>query len=96
MSHAILVAPVDPECRLSEQEVAALQNKIESAEPGDAIVVGVPVQIFHLVEGFWILSEDLPEMLAVDKGDPVKSIALESSYIPPGAKTFPLDDAEDD
>lgn len=95
MSHPVLVAPVDPECRLSEQEVADLQNKIESAEPGDAIVVGVPVQIYHLVEGFWILAEDLPEMLAVEKDTPkTKHYPAESTFVPPGAKT--ITDDEDD
>lgn len=95
MPYPVLIAPVDPECRLSEQEVTDLQNKIESAEPGDAIVVGVPVQIYHLVEGFWILAEDLPEMLSVEKEPSKKKhYPAESTFVPPGAKTLP--DDEDD
>jgi hypothetical protein len=58
--HAIMISPVDPECRLTEEEMAAIRFSVSQVKPGDVITVPVPVSVHHFVEGLWILSEDLP------------------------------------
>lgn len=55
----IIVAPVDPECRLTKEECDELERRIKNADLGETVVCQVPIQIYHYIDGLWILSEDL-------------------------------------
>jgi hypothetical protein len=80
----IIVAPVDPECRLTKEECDELERRIKNADLGDTIVCPVPVNIYHWIDGLWILSEDLAEFHASpDAPQQPKKEPGESYYTPP-------------
>lgn len=78
----IIVAPVDPECRLTKEACLELENRIRAADMGSVIVCPMPVNIYHWIDGLWILSEDLADFHAppqqAEKREP-----QESNFVPP-------------
>lgn len=82
----IIVAPVDPECRLTKQECDELERRIKNADMGSVIVCEIPVKIYHWSAGYWILSEDLADFHENPSAPdhPHQREKGESTYVPPG------------
>lgn len=80
----IIVTPVDPECRLTREECEELERRIKSADTGDVVACPVPINIYHYVDGLWILSEDLAEFHTSPDPDQPKKEPAESTYVPTG------------
>ena len=49
--------PVDPD------SMFALSEALFAAQPGQVLHAAFPVQIYHLIDGLWIESGDLPNVL---------------------------------
>ncbi len=97
MSLPIIVAPVDPECRLTKEECDALNEQLQCMANGDAVVFPVPVELFvRLPDGMWANVDDMAELFSKDEdgGKPEKDYPEESTYIPPGVKSH-LNDEDD-
>ena len=58
---AILISPL--ECEVSSESIDALASALHGAEPGQVIHSAFPVKIYHLIDGLWIESGDLPRVL---------------------------------
>lgn len=83
MHPPILVCPSDPECQLNDQEIQDLAKMMEEMEDGEVFVSGVSLSIYHKIEGMWINSDDLAEMLGEKDEKGQKHIPAESTYVPP-------------
>ena len=74
---AIMVVPHPDQNRalpITYEEISQVARDMMNAKPGEAIGCPFPVTIYHMIDGLWIQSSDLPAFHGGDSPDETQPI----------------------